>query len=407
MNLNEMKRKYAYTLARVGLNVQKGQTVLVEANIAGYEFIPVFAEECYKLGAGNVVVHYLDLPTMKIHAQYRPDEEVRKVENWEAEMHQKYLDEGACYVRLESEDPALMEDISEKHSNAIFAHVDAVRNIMRKASREKHCQWLIAMIPTRRWAEYILDKTGPEAEEALWDILFKLCYINEENDVVTTWEEKGKLKAERGRKVDELHLTKLHYTASNGTDLTVGLTPWSKFSFGDRKMPADYVPFRANIPSEEICTSPDKFVTEGVVYASRPLVLGGKKIENFGFRFEKGKVVEVLATEGKEMLEALIATDENACYLGEAALVEYHSPISMSGIVYFTTLIDENASCHLALGRCLGKGGPEEEQYRFNDSTIHVDFMVGTPDMKIVGTTESGEEVVIFENGDFAIEMGK
>ena len=407
MNLNEMKRKYAYTLARVGLNVQKGQTVLVEANIAGYEFIPVFAEECYKLGAGNVVVHYLDLPTMKIHAQYRPDEEVRKVENWEAEMHQKYLDEGACYVRLESEDPALMEDISEKHSNAIFAHVDAVRNIMRKASREKHCQWLIAMIPTRRWAEYILDKTGPEAEEALWDILFKLCYINEENDVVATWEEKGKLKAERGRKVDELHLTKLHYTASNGTDLTVGLTPWSKFSFGDRKMPADYVPFRANIPSEEICTSPDKFVTEGVVYASRPLVLGGKKIENFGFRFEKGKVVEVLATEGKEMLEALIATDENACYLGEAALVEYHSPISMSGIVYFTTLIDENASCHLALGRCLGKGGPEEEQYRFNDSTIHVDFMVGTPDMKIVGTTESGEEVTIFENGDFAIEMGK
>lgn len=403
MNLNEMKRKYAYTLARVGLNVQKGQTVLVEANIAGYEFIPVFAEECYKLGAGNVVVHYLDLPTMKIHAQYRPDEEVRKVEDWEREMHQKYLDEGACYVRLESEDPALMEDISEKHSNAIFAHVDAVRNIMRKASREKHCQWLIAMIPTRRWAEYILDKTGPEAEEELWKILFKLCYINEENDVVATWEEKGKLKAERGRKVDELHLTKLHYTAGNGTDLIVGLTPWSKFGFGDRKMPADYVPFRANIPSEEICTSPDKFVTEGVVYASRPLVLGGKKIENFGFRFEKGKVVEVLATEGKEMLEALIATDENSGYLGEAALVEYHSPISMSGIVYFTTLIDENASCHLALGRCLGKGGPEEEQYRFNDATIHVDFMVGTPDMKIVGTTESGEEVTIFENGDFAI----
>ena len=407
MNLNEMKRKYAYTLARVGLNVQKGQTVLVEANIAGYEFIPVFAEECYKLGAGNVVVHYLDLPTMKIHAQYRPDEEVRKVENWEAEMHQKYLDEGACYVRLESEDPALMEDISEKHSNAIFAHVDAVRNIMRKASREKHCQWLIAMIPTRRWAEYILDKTGPEAEEALWDILFKLCYINEENDVVATWEEKGKLKAERGRKVDELHLTKLHYTASNGTDLTVGLTPWSKFSFGDRKMPADYVPFRANIPSEEICTSPDKFVTEGVVYASRPLVLGGKKIENFGFRFEKGKVVEVLATEGKEMLEALIATDENSGYLGEAALVEYHSPISMSGVVYFTTLIDENASCHLALGRGLGSAAPEEERYRFNDATIHVDFMIGTADMKIVGTTESGEEVLIFENGDFALDMGK
>ena len=379
MNLEEMKRKYAYTLAKVGLNVQKGQTVLVEANVAGAAFVPVFAEECYKLGAANVVVHYLDLATMKVAAQYRPDEDIRKVENWEKEMHQQYLDEGACYVRLESEDPKLMEDISEKNSNAIFAHVDAVRNIMRAASREKHCQWLIATVPTQRWAEYILDKVGPEAEEALWELIFKLCYINEENDVVETWNQRDKVKAARGKAVDDLHLTKLHYTSGNGTDL----------------------------PSEEICTSPDKFVTEGVVYASKPLVLGGKKIENFGFRFEKGKVVEVIAKEGKEMLEALIATDENSCYLGEAALVEYHSPISMSGVVYFTTLIDENASCHLALGRCLGKGGPEEEQYRFNDATIHVDFMVGTPDMKIVGTTESGEEVVIFENGDFAIEMGK
>ena len=407
MNLEAMKRKYAYTLARVGLNVQKGQTVLVEASIAGAAFVPLFAEECYKLGAGNVVVHYLDLAEMKVAAQYRPDEEVRRVENWQREMHQMYLDEGACYVRLESEDPALMEDISEKHSNAIFAHVDAVRNIMRKASREKHCQWLIATVPTQRWAEYILDKTGPEAEDALWELIFKLCYITEDNDVVKTWEERDKVKAAWGKAVDELNLMKLHYTAGNGTDLTVGLTPWSKFGRGNRKLPANFVPFHANIPSEEICTTPDKFVTEGVVYASRPLVLGGKKIENFGFRFEKGKVVEVIAQEGREMLEALIATDENSGYLGEAALVEYHSPISMSGVVYFTTLIDENASCHLALGRGLGSAAPEEERYRFNDATIHVDFMIGTADMKIVGTTESGEEVLIFENGDFALDMGK
>lgn len=407
MNLEAMKRKYAYTLARVGLNVQKGQTVLVEANIAGHEFIPIFAEECYKLGAGNVVVHYLDLPTMKVAAQYRSDADIRKVEHWEEEMHQQYLDEGACYVRLESEDPKLMEDLSEERSNAIFAHVDGVRNIMRKASREHHCQWLIAMIPTKNWAEYILERTDDKATDDLWELLFKLCYINEENDVVATWEEKGRITGARGNAVDALHLTKLHYTASNGTDLTVGLTPWSKFGFGKREMPKDYVPFRANIPTEEICTSPDKFATNGVVYASRPLVLGGKKIENFGFRFENGKVVEVLAKEGKEMLEALIHTDENACYLGECALVEYSSPISQSGIVYYTTLIDENASCHLALGRQLGNNAPAEEQHWFNNSTIHVDFMVGTADMKIVGTTESGEEVVIFENGDFAIEVGE
>ncbi|MCI9542807.1 MAG: aminopeptidase [Acutalibacter muris] len=397
MDLEKMKRKYAYTLARVGLNVQKGQTVLVEAAVEGWEFTSIFAEECYKLGAGNVVVHYLDLPNMKVGAQYRADEDVRRVEDWEYAMHQGYLDNGACYVRLEGVNPRLMEDVSEKNSNAIFAHVDAVRNIMRRASREKHCQWLIAMVPTIQWAEYILDKTGEEALNELWEILLKLCYITEDNDVVKTWEEKGRRNAERGRAVDALKLTKLHYTASNGTDLTVGLTPWSKFGHEDSDLPAGQVPFNANIPSEEIFTTPDKFGTNGIVYASRPLLLGGKSIENFGFRFEKGKVVEVLADEGKEMLEALINTDENAGYLGEAALVEYHSPISMSGLVYYTTLIDENASCHLALGRGFGQR-PE-----FNDSTIHVDFMIGTPDLCIVGTTEDGREVDIFRDGDFTL----
>lgn len=396
MDLEKMKHKYAYTLARVGLNVQKGQTVLVEAAVEGWEFTSIFAEECYKLGAGNVVVHYLDLPNMKAAARYRPEGDVRRVEDWEYAMHQGYLDQGACYVRLEGVNPKLMEDVSEKNSNAIFAHVDAVRNIMRKASREKHCQWLIAMVPTVQWAEYILDKSGEEALNELWEILLRLCYIDEDNDVVKTWEEKGKRNAERGRAVDALKLTSLHYTASNGTDLTVGLSPFSRFG-NDGEPPEDYVPFNPNIPSEEICTTPDKFKTEGVVYASRPLVLGGKKIENFGFRFENGKVVEVLADEGKEMLEALIATDENAGYLGEAALVEYHSPISMSGLVYYTTLIDENASCHLALGRGFGSR-PE-----FNDSTIHVDFMIGTPDMRIVGTTEDGRNIDIFRDGDFAI----
>ncbi len=398
MDLEKMKRKYAYTLARVGLNVQKGQTVLVEAAIEGWQFTSIFAEECYKLGAGNVVVHYLDLPNMKVAAQYRSDEDVRHVEDWEYAMHQGYLDNGACYVRLEGVNPKLMEGVSEKNSNAIFAHVDAVRNIMRKASREKHCQWLIAMVPTVEWAEYILHETGPQAEEKLWEILLKLCYIDETNDVVQTWEEKGRKNAARGQAVDDLKLTKLHYTASNGTDLTVGLTPWSKFGHEARSG----ISFCPNIPTEEICTTPSKFETNGVVYASRPLVLGGKKIERFGFRFENGKVTEVLADEGKEMLEALVATDENAGYLGEVALVEYHSPISMSGLVYYTTLIDENASCHLALGRGLNTS-PKGHEGLFNDSTIHIDFMIGTSDMKIVGTTENGEEVEIFRNGDFAI----
>ena len=399
MNLEEMKRKYAYMLARVGLNVQKGQPVLVEAAIEGADFTPIFAEECYKLGASNVIVHYLDEPNMKIAARYRSDADVRKVEDWEELQCQKYLDEGACFVRLEGVNPKLMEDVPEAHANAIFAHTDAVRNIMRRATREKHCQWLIAMIPTQAWAEYILkDVPKEQALEELWKLLFKICYVDETNDVVAAWEEKNRKNAERGQKMDSYNFTKLHYTASNGTDLTVGLTPFSKFHFS---MPRA-IKYQPNIPSEEICTSPEKYATEGVVYASKPLVLGGKSIENFGFRFEKGKVVEVIANEGKEMLEALVAMDEGAAYLGEAALVEYHSPISMSNVVFYTTLIDENASCHLALGRGMGST-PKDSPWTINDSTIHIDFMVGTPDLHIVGTTQDGEEVVVFDNGDFAL----
>ena len=252
MDLENMKRKYAYTLARVGLNVQKGQTVLVEAALEGWQFTSIFAEECYKLGAGNVVVNYLDQANLKVAAHYRPDADVRRVEDWERSMYQKYLDEGACYVRLEGVNPQLMEGVSEKESNAIFAHVDGVRNIMRKASREKRCQWLIAMVPTVEWAEYILDKKGEEALQELWEILLKLCYIDEDNDVVKTWEELRAQKAARGKAVDALKLTKLHYTAGNGTDLTVGLTPWSKF--GHEGAPA--IPFTPTSPPRKSAPPP-------------------------------------------------------------------------------------------------------------------------------------------------------
>ncbi len=401
MNLNEMKKKYAYTLAKVGLNVQKGQPVLVEANIEAAYFTPIFAEECYKLGASNVIVHYLDEPNLKIAAKYRSEEDVKKIEDWEELQCQKYLDEGACYVRLESVNPLLMADVPENQANAIFAHTDGVRNIMRKASREKHCQWLIATVPTQSWAEYILKDVPKEnALEELWKIILKICYVDETNDVEKTWKENALRKNERGLKIDSYNFTHIRYTASNGTDLTIALTPFSKYGMN---MPPIAVPFVPNIPSEEICTTPEKYGTEGVIYASKPLVLGGKSIENFGFRFEKGKVVEVIANEGKEMLEALVNMDEGAAYLGEAALVEYSSPISMSNIVFYTTLIDENASCHMALGRALGPQLPSDSPWTFNDSTIHIDFMVGTPDMKIVGTTPDGEEVSIFENGDFVI----
>lgn len=398
--LNEkMIRKYARMLATVGINVQKGQKVLVEACIEGHEFANIFAKECYEVGASEVIINYLDLPFLKTKAQYQSDEDVRRIEAWEEERYQKALDEGACTIRLEGVNPKLMEDATEAQANAIFAYVDNMRNIMRKASREKHCQWCIAMVPTYEWATLMFPELNAHAAlEKLWDLLFKLCYLTEDNDIVEVWKEKNARKHEQGKKIDALNLKAFHYTASNGTDLTVELTKYSKFSF-DR--PADRISFNANIPTEEICTSPYKYGTNGIVYSSRPLILGGKKVDNFGFRFEKGKVVEVIAGEGREMLESLVNTDEGASYLGECALVEYSSPISQSGLVYYNTLIDENASCHLALGRALGSTKGMEEL--FNDSTIHIDFMMGTADMSIDGLQEDGTWIPVFRNGDFVI----
>ena len=398
--MNEaMKRKYANMLATVGLNIQPNQKVLVECAIEGYEFAGIFADEAYKAGAGEVIINYLDQTNLKIKAKYQSAEEVKEIKTWQKDMYQSALDEGACTLRLHGVNPKLMEDASEAEANAIFAWIDGMRNIMRKAAREKHCQWCIAMVPTYSWAELLFPELNrEEALNKLWDLLMELCYITEDNDPAEVWKKKNEMKQEQGRKLDELNLKALHYTASNGTDLMVELTEYSKFSAGAPDMK---IPFNANIPTEEIATCPYKYGTHGVVYASRPLILGGKKIENFGFRFEKGKVVEVIAEAGKEMLENLIRTDEGAAYLGEAALVEYSSPISQSGLVYYVTLIDENASCHLALGRALSNS--KETEGVFNDSSIHIDFMMGTADMNIDGLLEDGQWIPIFRNGDFAI----
>lgn len=391
----ELIRKYASMLARVGLNIQKGQKVLVEACIEGYEFANIFAKEAYEAGAGEVIVNYLDQGLLKTKAKYLDGRKVAEIKPYEYEMYESNLKEGACTIRLEGVNPLQMEDASEEEANAIFSYIDNMRNIMRKSARERGCQWCIAMVPTYSWATLLFpDLDKEEALDKLWQLLLDFCYITENNDIAKVWEEKNQRKNIQARKLDELQIKSLHYKAKNGTDLTIELSKDSKFCFEH----GDGIVFNANIPTEEISTSPLKTGVNGVVYSTRPLLLGGKKIENFGFRFENGKVVEIIADKGYQMLEALVNTDENAGYLGEVALVEYSSPISKSGLVFYTTLIDENASCHLALGRALGKPSPD-----FNDSSIHIDFMVGTSDLDIVATLIDGSQVQIFKNGDFAI----
>ncbi len=405
--MNEMKRRYANMLVKVGMNVQKGQPVLIESAVENWEFANLVAEEAYKAGAERVLIRYQDLQKMKLDVTYRDAEDVAAYESWEGEAIAKIMDEKACTIRLESEYPYLLRDISDDKAHAIFAHTDGLRNIMRAKMREYGTQWCIAVVPNQAWAEAIYPGEDKSIVlEKLWNQFFKLCYLDETCDIVDVWQKKKARHAEIGEKLDSFNLRKLHFTSSNGTDITIGLGKLSHFGMpkAAREKMADRISFSANMPTEENCTTPLKYETNGIVYSTRPLLAGGKMIDKFWIRFENGKAVDSHAEEGDEMLKSIIATDETSGYLGEIALVPYHSPISMSGLTYFTTLVDENASCHMALGRGFAPTNYEENGITdpYNDSSIHIDFMFGAPDTNVVGTTVDGEEVQIFKDGDYA-----
>ena len=406
----DMKRKYAKMLVTVGMNVQKGQPVLIEAAQEAWEFANLVAEEAYAVGASDVQIRYLDLHKLKLDALNKPIEEVSQYEPWEGEAYEAIMNKKACTLRLESEYPDLLRDLPDDKAHAIFSRVDNLRNIMRGIMGKNHTQWCIAVVPNQEWAEKIFPNDDKSVVlEKYWNTVYKLCYLDEENDPVETWKALNERRSAIGEKLDDLDLRYLHFTSSNGTDLTVGLGKQSKFGMPrelrEKFKEMNRVSFNPNLPTEERCTTPLRYDTNGIVYSTRPLLAGGKMMNNFWIRFENGKAVDCHAEEGEEMLRSIIATDENSCYLGEVALVEYHSPISQSGLVYYTTLIDENASCHLALGRgFVGKDVTEEDgvQMPYNQSSIHIDFMFGAPDTDVVGITRDGKEVQIFKNGDFA-----
>ena len=406
----DMKRKYAKMLVTVGMNVQKGQPVLIEAAQSGWEFANMVAEEAYAAGASKVLIKYLDLHKLKIDALNLSVEEMSKYDPWDGEAYEYMMNQKACTIRLESEYPDLMRDLPDDRAHAVFARIDGLRNIMRGIMRKNRTQWCIAVVPNQEWAEKIFPGEDKAIVlEKFWNTVYKLCYLDEENDPVQIWKDLSLRRREIGEKLDSFDLESLHFTSSNGTDLTVGLGKQSHFSFPKalrEKMEKEgHVSFQANMPTEEHCTTPLRYKTNGIVYSTRPLLVGGKMVNRFWIRFKDGKAVDCGAEEGEEMLRSIIATDENSGYLGEVALVQYHSPISQSGLVFYTTLIDENASCHLALGR--GFVSPEitEEdgvQNPYNQSRIHIDFMFGAPDTDVVGTTRNGKQVQIFKNGDYA-----
>ena len=401
-------RQYARLIARCGGNVQKGQEVIVVAELDQPEFVTMVVEECYRAGASKVMVDWTHQPVSKLHNRHRSLKTMSKMEDWEVAKLAHRAETLPVSIYLESKDPDGMKGINQKKqaqaSRALYPIVKPYREKM-----DNRYQWCIAAVPGKKWAKKVFPElTVSQGVKKLWDAILQTSRAYE-GDPLENWNRHNADLKARYDYLNSLKIKSLHYTASNGTDFTVGLNKQGIF-MGGGEYTLGGVFYNPNIPSEEIFTSPMKGEAEGIVYSSKPLSYKGELIENFSVRFEGGKAVEVHAEKGEALLAEMISMDEGAAYLGEVALVPFNSPVNETGILFYNTLFDENACCHLALGagftNCIADfdkyTNKELHDMGVNDSMIHVDFMIGTADLSIVATCEDGKTVVIFENGTWA-----
>lgn len=400
-------RKYAHLIAKVGANVQKGQEVIVRSNVENPEFATMVVEECYKLGAKEVTVEWSYSPLTKLHYKKRSLKTLSEVKDWEIERL-KYREEALpVLIALSGDDPDGMKGIDqEKLSKASIATMKITKPYRDRMS--DRYQWVIAAVPTKKWAKKIFpDLRTSVAVEKLWDAILFTSRVTD--DPVKAWNDHNANLADRCAYINSLGLKELRYRASNGTNLRVGLIPDAQFlGGGENTLSGIY--FNPNIPTEEVFTSPMQGDVDGIVYSSKPLSYRGELIDNFWVRFEKGVVVETGAEKNADLLEKLVSMDEGARKLGECALVPYDSPINKTGLLFYNTLFDENCCCHFALGRGFNNTLKNFENLSFaeckekgiNDSSIHVDFMIGTSDLEIDGVTAEGKVVALFRNGLWA-----
>lgn len=400
-------REYAKLIVRCGVNVQKGQEVMIYADLDQPEFVQMVAEEAYKAKAKKVIVEWSYQPLSKVHARYQSVKTMGTVPQWQLARRQHMVDTVPCRIHLISEDPDGLKGMNmEKVAKARQMTYPILKPYSDQLDGVQ--QWCIAAVPGAAWAKKVFPGCSKhQAMEKLWEAILTTSRVNE--DPVAAWEKHNADLKARCDYLNSLQIQSLHYTADNGTDLTVGMFPEARFC-GGREISKQGIAFNPNIPSEECFISPKKGVAEGIVYSTKPLSYEGQLIDNFYFRFEGGKVVEARAEVGEELLNTLISMDEGAAYLGECALVPQASPIAQSGLLFYNTLFDENAACHLAIGRGFvdtieGYFDLTVQQCRdlgMNDSMIHEDFMIGCDSMNIDAITRDGKTVPIFRNGNWA-----
>lgn len=408
-NFNENLKKYARLIAETGVNVQDNHTVVLQISVDQAPLARLITEEAYRLGAAEVIVQWSDETIQREFLAHAATDRIENVPQYKIDQTDDWIAKGASRISVVSSNPDALAGVDAQRVAAFQAANGKALVNLRKATQANKVSWTVVAAASEGWAAKVFPElaTSEEQVDALWNEIFKTTRIYEENPVIA-WNIHDKKLQEKAAELNEQQFTALHYTAP-GTDLTIGL-PKNHLWEGAGSYNARGEEFMANMPTEEVFTAPDSRRVDGYVSSTKPLSYAGTIISGMKFTFKDGKVVDFSAEQGEEALKNLLAIDEGAKHLGEVALVPDPSPISQSGLIFYNTLFDENASNHLAFGSAYAfnlQGGTEmsEEELAaagLNRSQTHVDFMVGSDKMNIDGIKEDGTIVPVFRNGDWA-----
>ena len=402
---------YAELLVRRGAAIQEGQELVLTAPVEAAAFVRIVVAEAYKAGAGHVTVLWGDDELSRLEYDNCPLERFQTLPEWKAEQMNSLARAGAAFLWLDGEDPDVMLNVdpAKPAARAVASHRQCTD--YRRGLDFGENAWCIGGVPVAAWAKKVFP--GLSAAEATWRLWVAILDTARvvDDDPTNAWETHDATLAKNKRRLNDDHFDALHYTSSNGTDLTVGLPEGHLWEGGSARTKAG-VSFFPNIPTEEVFTSPDRNRADGIVHSALPLVHNGSVISNFWVRFEGGRVVDFGAERGEDVLRSIIETDEGSHHLGECALISKNTPIRQSGLLFYNTLYDENASCHLALGMgfpdCY-QGGVDMDKESLlevgvNESAQHVDFMIGADDLDVTGIKADGTEVPIFVHGQWSWE---
>ncbi len=403
-----MQKKYARLIARVGVNIKKGQPVRIYCEADQHEFITILVNECYKAGASRVEVDWAFQAVTKLNYKHRTLKSLSEVPAWQEERLKLMVEEVPCRIYIESEDPYGLAGVNrEKMQKSQMARYKITKKY--SDALENKDQWCIAAVPSYAWAKRVFpNETKNKAYNMLWEAILETVYVTKDNDPEEAWKNHNANLKKRTAYLNDKKFDYLHYKSSNGTDFKAWLIPESHWcGGGETTLSGSF--FNPNLPTQEVFISPKKGFAEGKVVSTKPLSWQSQIIDEFYITFKDGKAVEWDAKVGKDLLDKMLTMDDGAKYLGELALIPHDSPIANTGILFYNTLFDENASCHVALGRgfCDTIDGFEEKSLEecqalgVNDSMIHVDFMIGAPDLEITGYKD-GVAYPIFKNGNWA-----